>query len=89
MLSDAEIVRALRRFRYDRTFRGERRVPIKTLGDYVGLSHETLYQAMKGSISDRTRAKLSWALAAISDRRLQFRRRGREWQLETSGPLLR
>src|SRR5262249_11364939 len=87
MLSDAEINRALRRYRFDRQFRGSRRVPIKTLADFVGLSHETLYQAMKGSISDRTRAKLSWALAAINDRRLQFRRRGREWQAEASGPL--
>jgi len=88
LLSDAEIVRTLMRYRYDRAFRGERRVPIRTLADFVGLSHETLYQAMRGSISDRTETKLSWALTAIKDRRLQFRRRGQKWQVNTAGPLL-
>jgi len=85
---DAEIARTLMRYRYDRAFRGERRVPIRTLADFVGLSHETLYQAMRGSISDRTQTKLSWALTAIKDRRLQFRRRGQKWQVNTAGPLL-
>jgi hypothetical protein len=77
------------RYRYDRTFRGERRVPIKTLADHVGLSHETLYQAMRGKVSDGTRAKLSWALIAINDCRLQFSRRGQVWQVKTGSPLLR
>ena len=90
MLSDGEIVRALRRFRYDPAFRGERRVPIKTLADCVGLSHETVYQAMmRGTVSDCTRAKLSWALIAINDCRLQFSRRGQVWQVKTGSPLLR
>jgi len=88
VLSEAEIVRTLMRYRYDRAFRGERRVPIRTLAGFVGLSHETLYQAMRGSISDRTQTKLSWALTAINDRRLQFRRRGQKWQVNTAGPLL-
>ena len=88
VLPDAEIVRTLMRYRYDRAFRGECRVPIRTLADFVGLSHETLYQAMRGSISDRTETKLSWALTAIKDRRLQFRRRGQKWQVNTAGPLL-
>jgi hypothetical protein len=79
-MPDAEIVRTLMRYRYDRTFRGERRVPIKTLAHYVALSHETLYQAMKGSISDRTRCKLTWVLKAIDERRLSFRRYGQIWQ---------
>ena len=85
VLSDAEIVRTLMRFRYDRAFRGERRVPIQTLGDYVGLSHETLYQAMKGSISDVTRIKLSSAIVAIAAGRLRFRRRGQKWEREDFG----
>jgi len=82
MLLGAEIVRALMRYRYDREFRGERRVPIKNLADCVGLSHETLYQAMKGSISERTRAKLSWAIVAIAAGQLRFRRRGQRWVRE-------
>jgi hypothetical protein len=82
MLSRAEIKRTLLRYRYDREFRGPRRVPIKTLADYVGLSHETLFQAMRGSISDVTRAKLSWAIVAIADGRLRFRRHRQVWQVE-------
>jgi hypothetical protein len=82
MLSDAEINRALRRYRFDRQFRGPDRVPIKTLADFVGLSHETLFQAMRGNISDVTRAKLSWAIVAIADGRLRFRRHRQVWQME-------
>ena len=90
MLPAEEIARTLRRYRYEVDFRGERRVPIRTLAGLVGLSHETLYQAMKlGKVSERTRVKLSWAHTAINDSRLRFRRRGQEWQVEASGPLLR
>ena len=85
VLSDAEIVRTLMRYRYDRAFRGERRVPIKTLADHVGLSQETLYQAMKGSISDRTQAVLSWAIIAVREGRLRFHRSGQHWSAE--GPV--
>jgi hypothetical protein len=87
MLSKAEIMRTLMRYRYDRAFRGERRVPIKTLGDYIGLSHETLYQSMRGSISERTRAKLSWAIVAIAAGRVRFWRSGQHWRMEASGAL--
>ena len=86
MLSDAEIVRALMHYRYDRAFRGERRVPIQTLADYIGFSHETVYQAMRGKISDVTRAKLSWAIVAIADGRLRFRRHRQVWQMEYRHP---
>ena len=85
-LSDAEIARALMHYRYDRAFRGERRVPIQTLVDYIGLSHETVYQAMRGKISDVTRAKLSWAIVAIADGRLRFRRHRQVWQMEYRHP---
>ena len=73
------------RYRYDRVFRGERRIPIKTLADHVGLSHETVYQAMKGSISDRTQAVLSWAIIAVREGRLRFHRSGQHWSAE--GPV--
>jgi hypothetical protein len=43
LLSDAEIVRALRRFRYDPEFRGLKRVPIRILADLVGVSRMTIY----------------------------------------------
>jgi hypothetical protein len=86
MLPSADIARTLLRFRYDREFRGPRRVPIKTLADYVGLSHETLFQAMRGKISDVTRAKLSWAIVAIADGRLRFRRHRQVWQMEYRCP---
>ena len=82
MLPDAEIVRTLMRYRYDRAFRGERRIPIKTLSDHLGLSHETIYQAMRGSISDRTRVVLSWVIIAIREGRLRFHRSGQHWSAE-------
>jgi hypothetical protein len=82
MLSRAEIARTLLRYRYDREFRGPRRVPIKTLSDHVGLSHETLYQATRGSISDRTQGVLSWAIIAIREGRLRFHRSGQHWSAE-------
>jgi hypothetical protein len=89
VMSDAEIKRALLRYRYDRIFRGDCRVPIKTLAGYIGLSHETLYQAMKGSISERTRVIVSWAIAAIAEGRLRFRRCGQAWQIEYRHPSTR
>jgi hypothetical protein len=88
MLPRAEIKRTLLRFRYNREFRGPRRVPIKTLADHIGLSPETLYQAMRGSVSDRTQAVLSWAIIAIREGRLRFHRSGQRWSAEASGGLL-
>lgn len=87
-MSAADITRALRRFRYDPEFRGDRRVPIRTLAALVGLSHETLYQAMMRRVmSHRTRAKLTWAIQAILDGRLRFRRHGQVWQAEGEGAI--
>jgi hypothetical protein len=88
MLPVAEIKRTLLRYRFDRQFRGPKRIPIKSLADYVGLSHETLFQAMRGKVSDRTRAKLSQAIVSIAEGRLQFRRRGQVWEIEGSGHLV-
>jgi len=83
LLPAADVVRTLLRFRYDPAFRGERRVPIRTLATFVGLSHETLYQAMRvGTASECTRAKLTWALKDIAEGRLRFRRRGQRWEPE-------
>jgi hypothetical protein len=83
ILPASDVVRALLRFRYDREFRGQRRVPIRTLATFVGLSHETLYQAMRvGTASECTRAKLTWALRDIAEGRLRFRRRGQRWEPE-------
>ena len=92
LLSDEEIVRALRRFRYDPEFRGQKRVPIRVLADLVGVSRMTIYEVMrpdlrtrpKRMISERTRAKLSPAIAAILDGRLRFRRTKHVWEIEGS-----
>ena len=91
-LSDEEIARALRRFRYDPEFRGPRRVPIRVLADLIGVSRMTIYGVMrpdlptrpKGMISERTRAKLSPAIAAILDGKLRFRRTKHLWEIEGS-----
>ena len=89
LLTDAELVRSLRRFRYDRELRGPRRVPIRTLAEIVGLSHTTIYQAMRPDlptrprrISETTRFKLSFVIKAINGGRLCFRRRGQIWDAE-------
>jgi hypothetical protein len=82
-LPSVDVVRALRRYRYDSTFRGQRRVPIRTLAAMVGLSYETLYQTIRsGRASERTRSKLSWAITAINDGRLRFSRRRQTWEPE-------
>jgi hypothetical protein len=81
LLPAADVVRALMRFRYDPAFRGEARIPVRALATLVGLSHETLYEAMRaGTASEGTRAKLTWALRAIAEGRLRFRRRGQHWE---------
>jgi hypothetical protein len=89
LLTDAELVRSLRRFRYDRELRGPRRVPIRTLAEIVGLSHTTIYQTMRPDlptrprkISETTRIKLSFVIKAINGGRLRFRRRGQIWDAE-------
>jgi hypothetical protein len=93
LLTDAEIVRALRRFRYDPEFRGPKRVPFRALADLVGLSHQTIYVTMlpnlpmrprKIEISECTRAKLSPAITAILEGRLRFRRVKQVWTVEGS-----
>jgi hypothetical protein len=89
LLTDDEIVRALRRFRYDPEFRGPKRVPLRSLAELIGLSHMTVYEAMRPdrpgrrrNISEFTRARLSWAIAAISEGRLRFRRTKHIWTVE-------
>jgi hypothetical protein len=53
LLTDAEIVRALRRFRFDDEFRGARRAPIRALAELVGLIHQTVYLAMRPDLPRR------------------------------------
>jgi hypothetical protein len=55
------------------------------LAGLVGLSYETLYQAMRHRMSARTRSLLSWAIQAILDGRLNFRRRAQGWTVEWQG----
>jgi hypothetical protein len=94
LLTDAEIVRALRRFRYDPEFRGPRRVPIRVLAEMAGVSPVIIYKTMQSDlptrprkISVRTRAKLSPVIAAILDGRIRFQRQ--KWVWVTEGSMLR
>jgi hypothetical protein len=89
LLTDDQIVRCLRRFRFDPEFRGTRRVPLRALAELAGLSHQTVYQAMRPDlrtrprrISDLTRIKLSGAIREILAGRLRFRRRRQVWEIE-------
>ena len=91
LLTDAEIVRALRRFRFDPEFRGPKRVPIRVLAGLAGLSHMTLYEAMRPDlparprrISELTRIKLSGAIREILGGGLRFRRRRQVWEIDGS-----
>jgi hypothetical protein len=89
LLTDAEIARALSAFRFSSEFRGQKRVPIRALAGLTGLSHMTLYEAMRPDlptrprrISETTRIKLSFAINAINGGRLRFRRHGQTWDAE-------
>jgi len=93
LLTDAEIARALRRFRYDPEFRGLKRIPIRAVADLAGLSHMTLYEAMRPDlptrprrISEFTRAKLSPIVTAILEGRTHFRRKGKVWMIGGTMP---
>jgi hypothetical protein len=57
----------------------------------VGLSHVTVYGAMRPDlptrprrISETTRIKLSFGIKAINEGQLRFRRRGGVWEIEGS-----
>jgi hypothetical protein len=88
LLSRDEIQRMLRRFRYDDEFRGDKRVPIKALGDFVGLSRDTVHTSLRtGEMSQRTRTLLSWAILAIMEGKLRFRRHRQVWKAEGDGAM--
>jgi hypothetical protein len=88
LLSPDEIKRALRHFCFNSEFRGEKRAPIKTLGNFCGLNRDTVHQAKRtGEMSRRTRTLLSWAIIAIMEGRLRFRRHGQVWQAEGEGAI--
>jgi hypothetical protein len=83
-----EIVRELKRYRYD--FHGSEfggaRVPIKTFGDHVGISRQMLnrYIHREGEPTEPTRRRLTQAIQDIRSGRLRFERRNRIWQ--AAGP---
>jgi hypothetical protein len=86
LLSRNEVTNALRHFKYNQEYRGRRRVPIKVLGDFCGLSRDTLHTSlMTGEMSQRTQRLLSSAIIAITEGRLRFRRHGQVWQAEGEG----
>lgn len=66
-------------------------MPVRALADLAGLSHMTIYEAIRsdlrgapGKISELTRAKLLPAITAILEGRLRFCRRKRVWTIEGS-----
>jgi len=68
-LSAAEIIRELRRLRYDpANGRGRgRKVPINYVAELAGLHRMTLYRAiLRGQVSDKSRAALSRALYCVT-----------------------
>jgi hypothetical protein len=82
-----EIVQELRRYRYDRPFKGAWRVPIAALVAPCDVDRKTIYTAMMGqAVSHAIRAKLSWTIFAIQEGRLRFLRRGQRWEFEFRNP---
>lgn len=84
ILSEEEVRRWLRRFRYeDRYRKGPDRVPLKVVAEFVGLHRDTLYAAIDGGrISEVTRSRLTWVINAIERGRLRFTRHGQTWHLD-------
>jgi hypothetical protein len=63
------------------TPRSRRKVPIRCLARAAGLSHMTLYEAVRGKpVSKQTRVKLSPVLEDIANGTLRYRRVGWEWK---------
>jgi len=83
LLPNEEIVRELKRYRYDRTGQtlGGYRVPLKTFGIYAGISRQMLGHYINGVFcpSEPTRRRISQAIIDIRAGRLRFRRRGQSW----------
>lgn len=80
-LTRDEIIRELKRYRWDPEFRGEKRIPIKPLAEYMGFSRQMMYDIMsrhrrigKGSI-----AKVEATILDIREGRLRFKYIKRQW----------
>ena len=86
LLSREEIVRELKRYRYDRhgAENGGFRVPLKVFAEHIGLCRQTINSYIIGDfgISEPARARLSQAIADVRAGRLRFVRRNRVWQAE-------
>ncbi len=64
-------------------------MPIRALADMAGVTHMTVYEAMRSNlqarprkISELTRAKLSPAITAIAEGRVRFLRQKQVWTIE-------
>jgi hypothetical protein len=80
-LSREDIIRELKRFRWDPAYRDKHRVPLKTLAAYVGMSRQALYDIMKRRrrIGRGAIAKLSVAIEDILAGRVRFERNVNTW----------
>jgi hypothetical protein len=68
--------------------RGEHRVLITALADSCGLHRDTLYEARKGRLSEKTQIVLSKIIREIESGRIRYHRVGQEWQFsEAPQPL--
>jgi hypothetical protein len=81
-LLPAEKIAALLRLYGSKEFRGRRRVLIGAVAAMANLSRETVYQARRGIMSERTRRLLSRAIAEVERGEVTFRRRRQQWEVE-------
>jgi hypothetical protein len=75
----ADKIAALLRWYTSKEGRRHRRVLISAVALMANLSRETVYQARRGIMSERTRARLSLAISSIERGEVTFRRRGQHW----------
>ena len=84
LLSVAEIIHELKRYRYDRAGAtlGGHRVPLKVFGDHVRVPRQTLNSYIHGEhgMTEATRVRLSQAILDIRAGRLRFERKDRQWR---------
>ena len=86
LLSREEILRELKRYRYDRhgAENGGFRVPLSTFAEHIGLCRQSINSYISGDfgISEPARARLSQAIQDVRAGRLRFVRRDRVWRAE-------
>jgi transcriptional regulator with XRE-family HTH domain len=76
-----DIIRELKRFRWDKAYRKKYRIPLKPLAAYAGMHRQALYDIMnkRRRIGPGSLQKLSGVIEAILAGKLRFERKHQTW----------